>query len=528
MDSIDHPIIVGVADLKNTKKEIRQDGGDEPLSLILQVIQSALEDTGLSQSSEKAKEFQKSIDSISVVKPWSWPYPDLANTLAEKLGVKQEGCYQYVSPHGGNQPAKLLDEACQRIAHGKSKLALLTGGEALDSLAGYMKAGQLPPPGWTPVDFEAFAAEGLRPPSGDTVEGIHGLGAPIQIYALYENAFRAKLGQSFSDNHDESAQMYAEFAEISSKNPNSWHYGQADSKEKIGTITKNNRPICLPYTKLMCAFNQVNIASACFITSTSFAKQLGIPQSKWIYVKGGAGIAESEEFYLRSSYDHSPAINQSIDAALKVAKVSKDEIDLYDFYSCFPIVPKLAAHHLNIPTSKPPKPITLLGGLTSFGGAGNNYSMHAITEMTRQLRKRDSNKKNGLVLANGGILSYQHVVILSHQPRQDQYPSQHALPEHCEQLEKDNFEAIAPEGEAKIEAYTIDYSRKGEPKRGHVIGRLLTNGHRFIANHADDHTLRILSDMSKGEVVGRKGRVFQHTEEDERQNLFTLTSEQRM
>jgi hypothetical protein len=25
---------------------------------------------------------------------------------------------------------------------------------------------------------------------------------------------------------------------------------------------------------------------------------------------------------------------------------------------------------------KPQKPITLLGGLTSFGGAGNNYSMH--------------------------------------------------------------------------------------------------------------------------------------------------------
>ena len=57
-DSIDHPIIVGVADLKNTKKEVREDGADEPLSLILQVIQSALDDTGLT---EKAKEFQQNI-----------------------------------------------------------------------------------------------------------------------------------------------------------------------------------------------------------------------------------------------------------------------------------------------------------------------------------------------------------------------------------------------------------------------------------------------------------------------------------
>lgn len=44
--------------------------------------------------------------------------------------------------------------------------------------------------------------------------------------------------------------------------------------------------------------------------------------------------------------------------------------------SCFPIVPKLACQHLGLPITKSPKPITLLGGLTSFGGAGNNYSMH--------------------------------------------------------------------------------------------------------------------------------------------------------
>ncbi len=46
-------------------------------------------------------------------------------------------------------------------------------------------------------------------------------------------------------------------------------------------------------------------------------------------------------------------------------------------YSCFPIVPKLACQHLGLPILDSPKPITLLGGLTSFGGAGNNYSLHA-------------------------------------------------------------------------------------------------------------------------------------------------------
>ena len=31
---------------------------------------------------------------------------------------------------------------------------------------------------------------------------------------------------------------------------------------------------------------------------------------------------------------------------------------------------------MGLSITQPEKPITLLGGLTSFGGAGNNYSMH--------------------------------------------------------------------------------------------------------------------------------------------------------
>lgn len=51
-----------------------------------------------------------------------------------------------------------------------------------------------------------------------------------------------------------------------------------------------------------------------------------------------------------------------------------------DHCSCFPIVPKLACEHLDLPTTRAAKPLTLLGGLTSFGGAGNNYSMHVRSQ----------------------------------------------------------------------------------------------------------------------------------------------------
>ncbi len=78
----------------------------------------------------------------------------------------------------------------------------------------------------------------------------------------------------------------------------------------------------------------------------------------------------------RPNFYSSPAISRSLDEGLRVSGVSKDDIDLFDFYSCFPIIPKLACHHLGLPLTKQETPITLLGGLTSFGGAGNNYSLH--------------------------------------------------------------------------------------------------------------------------------------------------------
>lgn len=44
----------------------------------------------------------------------------------------------------------------------------------------------------------------------------------------------------------------------------------------------------------MNAFNMVNMAAACVLTSTDVARKLGIPESKWIYTLGGAGTKESD------------------------------------------------------------------------------------------------------------------------------------------------------------------------------------------------------------------------------------------
>ena len=199
----------------------------------------------------------------------------------------------------------------------------------------------------------------------------------------------------------------------------------------------------------MNAFNTVNLAAACILTSTSYARELGIPESKWVYPLSGAGTADAAAFWKRPNYYSSPCVSRSIDTALSLAHMTASDVDLFDIYSCFPIVPKLAAQHLGLPMSGGEKSLTLLGGLTSFGGAGNNYSMHALTAMARAIR--EGKGKTGLVLCNGGVLSYQFVVVLAKEPRKDGvYPQENPLPKEITDVEIPEVDE-RPAGEAVIE-----------------------------------------------------------------------------
>ena len=121
------PIIIGIGDVKNRSPKV--DDAIEPMQLMLQAITCALEDSTASRS--HAEELKSSIDSISIVASWTWPYADLPGLVAEKLGIQPR--YKIYSKHGGNQPIKLVDEAARRISRGECKVAVVTGGEALAS-----------------------------------------------------------------------------------------------------------------------------------------------------------------------------------------------------------------------------------------------------------------------------------------------------------------------------------------------------------------------------------------------------------
>ena len=121
------PVIVGVGDVKNRSQKLEDTV--EPMQLMLQATLNALKDTDLLCSTEK--KLQSSIDSVSVVATWTWPYTELPALLSEKLGIQP--LHKTYSEHGGHQPMRLVDEAARDVSLGKSKVAVVTGGEALAS-----------------------------------------------------------------------------------------------------------------------------------------------------------------------------------------------------------------------------------------------------------------------------------------------------------------------------------------------------------------------------------------------------------
>ena len=79
--------------------------------------------------------------------------------------------------------------------------------------------------------------------------------------------------------------------------------------------------------------------------------------------------------------------------------------------------------------------------------------MQSLTAMVRELRKGKG--QNGLILANGGVLTYQHAICLSTRPRRDlvNYPASNPLCRYVTDLPSPSV-VFKAEGEAIIEVHS--------------------------------------------------------------------------
>ena len=122
-----------------------------------------------------------------------------------------------------------------------------------------------------------------------------------------------------------------------------------------------------------------------------------------------------------------------------------------DLYSCFAIPVFNVIEHFGI-SHDDPRGLTLTGGLPFFGGAGNNYSAHAIAEATRKCR---ADRGSYVIGANGGVMGKYASGIYSTEPADWSAIERFQEPETNEAGIPYSRRADA---KFKVESYTINFS----------------------------------------------------------------------
>jgi acetyl-CoA C-acetyltransferase len=386
---------------------------------------------------------------------------------------------------GGQAPQHLVNEFAAVIAAGGSEVTLIFGSEAISTVEHFAQAAERP-------DFTEHA-EGSLEDRGYGLAGMmsrhqaaHGLtGAPSQ-YALIDNARRARLGQTREEYAAAMGALFAPFTRVAAANPHAAAPVERSAEELV-TPTEANRPIADPYTRYIVAREKVNQGAAVLLMSVAAARRLGVPQDRWVFLPGHADLRE-RDLLDRADLSASPASVMAVRHALAVAGIGPGDLATIDLYSCFPAPVFNICDGLGLDPADP-RGLTLTGGLPFFGGAGNNYSMHAIAETVQRARRAPGSY--GLVGANGGIMSKYSVGVYSTTPAA-------WTPDRSAELQAEIDGWPAPgqarhaDGPATIETYTVTHRRDGS-RTGIVVGRLDRDGRRFVAKGEDPGLEDLLS-----------------------------------
>jgi len=448
------PVIIGVGQYSERVGE----PGYEALSymdLAGRALAGAIADSGASGSVASA------IDTLAAIRAFEMSRPDrkppfgaannVPRAIAKRVGANPARAI--LTTTGGQTNQQLVGEFASAIAAGQSRCAVIVGSEAISTVLALTAKGEIPD--WSedvPGDFEdqGFGVEELMEPA----LFMHGASGAIPLYALAENARRHRLGMGLEEYRLAIGKLFAPFTKVAAANPHSAAPIERTA-EDLATVTDRNRIVAEPYPRMTVARDQVNQAAAIIVASAGLARQLGVPQDKWVHIHAVTAATELK-LSQRPDLSANPASLASVDAALARAGKGIGDMRYLDFYSCFAIPVFNQCDHFGL-SPDDPRGLTLTGGLPFFGGAGNNYSAHAIAEAVQRVRA--DRGSYALVGANGGWMSKYATGIYSTEPADWSANDRFAvLPKATDKVPL----AKGPVEAAVVETYTINRGPKGD------------------------------------------------------------------
>jgi acetyl-CoA C-acetyltransferase len=311
------------------------------------------------------------------------------------------------------------------------------------------------------------------------------------MYALIETAVRAAAGESTSAHAGRVAELWSRFSDVAAENPHAW-IKRAHSAAEIGEPTPANRVVCAPYTKLLTANIQVNMASGLILASIAAAEAAGVPKDRWVFVHATAHAQEEWHVSERAELAASPAVRAAASSVLERCGLQIGDVAYVDLYSCFPSAVQIAARELGLTLGVDDPPPTVTGGLTFAGGPGNNYASHALA--TLLARVRDDPRAFALTTAVGWYLSKHALGVFSAQP--PRAPFAHALVHpplpHARKV------VSGFSGRAALESHALPFDREGAPEAA-IVSALTPAGERVLLRTEDSDTI---GELLAGEHLG--------------------------
>ena len=496
-----NPVLIGVAQSIQRKDDLADTIG--PLEMMIEIARSAAEDSGAGAGVAGVLEAADTLGVVSLIGTRSSNPPD---GLAREMGIDPKR--KLMTRVGGEMPLVLVNELAGCIAAGESEVALILGANPLASM---MKARKLGAElDWLGTGEGKPELMGTTEPGTHPREVQHGLVMPPQIYPLLEHALRGRRGRTPEAHAANLGALMAPFTEVAAANPYSW-FPVARSAEELITPSPSNRMVADPYTKYLNAVLYTDQAAGVILASEAAADRLGVPEEKRVRWWGGARANERAWFVSeRPELGDAPAMRACAKRTLDSAGVSIDEIDHMDLYSCFPVAVEMGCESFGV-AEDDPRGLTTTGGLPYHGGPANNYTLHGLATVAERCRANPGSL--GLATGNGWYLTKHSANVWSTRPKPGEAAPRADASELAAGPEPVPVEE-APEGEARVESYTVTYGRDGQPELGIVLGRLLAGERRFIANLAGGP--EALAAFAKSDALGRRGRV----EPGDERNLF--------
>lgn len=504
------PILVGAG--LTVQKQRDPAKAKSPVELLADAAQLAFGDAGHSTIAQ-------AVDTVASIRfitdsPEARDFPfgiylNPARTVSELLGLTAPNLM--LAATGGNSPQMMINELAERIANGAVETALLVGGEGFASVTRALAQG-LDMSHWNDRPDAEAEIIGVEKPGVLPIEHKHGLFFPVNSYPLFENALRAHLGRDMPTHMEKVGQLMAPFTRVAAAHPQSW-FPTERSAEELVSVTQDNRLVGYPYPKYLNSVIRIDQAAAVVMTSVGKAREMGIDESRWVYLNGCAEANDTWYISQRPELHRSPAMKGMAETALDMADWTIADIDYFDLYSCFPVAVEVACREMGI-AEDDPRPFTVTGGLPYFGGAGNAYTLMSVATMMDKLRANPG--KRGMCTGNGWFLTKHSLGLYSTTPPESDWAREpvSVLQSKIDAMPKLDLDET-PVGLGRIETYTVAHVG-GKPPQGILIGRVSETDMRFVAHMTaqGDHIARLMQE----DCIGMTGTL---APDDEGFNIFT-------